>query len=227
MSEWWYADRGARIGPVEKEELASLYQTRNIDLNTVVWKKGMDEWLPLGNVEDLEELKESPPPPVEESENAAPAHARIATPWSRFCARMVDCIWETLIVALPLAFATTLVWPDARAILSHPVTAYMFALCCLPVGLCLDAAIYNKLGNTPGKALLRIRAAWRDESAIDFWDYLKRNFALWRRALYFGIFPVNVISMAIQYRHLNNGEQASYDASNQYRVRNIATADGE
>ncbi len=221
MNQWWYAEKGIRKGPVPETELAVLYQAHHIDRNTVVWKMGMDEWMPLGHIDELEALRAKPREPKEPLKKAPQSRAVSATPGSRFCARLLDCTWETLVVFSMVAWGVGYLAEGLMVYLTHPFTNYLLLVLCLPLALCLDALIYRGLGNTPGKAVLRIKTVWRDGSALSFEDYLKRNFSLWCNALYFGIVPVNFISLLLQYRRLATGEQTSYDSPFHYRVRRL------
>ena len=51
MTDWFYADAThARRGPVPATELLRLYQARQIDDRTLVWRDGLAEWVPLDAV---------------------------------------------------------------------------------------------------------------------------------------------------------------------------------
>lgn len=56
MTQWWYADKNKKIGPVEMDELRRLLQNGKISLSTIVWQEGMTTWQPLGEVEPLRAL---------------------------------------------------------------------------------------------------------------------------------------------------------------------------
>ena len=70
---WYYTDNaGAKVGPVSTRKLNSLISQGQIPANSLAWKKGMDEWTALNEIEGLQEL---PPPPTEIFQTAAPAAA--------------------------------------------------------------------------------------------------------------------------------------------------------
>lgn len=52
---WYYVSGGKRIGPVEEAEFAFLYQQHKVDTDTLVWRDGAVDWLPL-NQTDLVRL---------------------------------------------------------------------------------------------------------------------------------------------------------------------------
>ena len=70
---WHYTDNaGLKVGPVSTSKLNSLISKRLIPANSLVWKKGMDEWTALNEIEELQEL---PPSLPEIFQTAAPAAA--------------------------------------------------------------------------------------------------------------------------------------------------------
>ena len=48
MSGWYYADRNRQQhGPVSSEELVTHYRYGRVALDSLVWREGLPEWLPL------------------------------------------------------------------------------------------------------------------------------------------------------------------------------------
>jgi uncharacterized RDD family membrane protein YckC len=63
---WYYARNGQRFGPVEETELQRLAGTGQISGTDLVWKPGLPEWLPAGQMPELASFywpAPSPPPP--------------------------------------------------------------------------------------------------------------------------------------------------------------------
>ena len=51
MAKWFYTDSSAtRQGPLEEGDLLELNRDRTINASTLVWKEGLEEWLPFGKV---------------------------------------------------------------------------------------------------------------------------------------------------------------------------------
>lgn len=50
---WYLALYDKQIGPISTEEIKRRYRQRNIHSRTYVWKEGMPEWMPLGDVAEL------------------------------------------------------------------------------------------------------------------------------------------------------------------------------
>jgi TM2 domain-containing membrane protein YozV len=56
MSEaasWYYVGSFGQLGPLTLEQMEELIEGGVIEKSTYVWKPGMNDWLPAGNVTDL------------------------------------------------------------------------------------------------------------------------------------------------------------------------------
>ncbi|MGB5983572.1 MAG: SPFH domain-containing protein [Nonlabens sp.] len=63
--QYYYALNGSQSGPASFEQLRSLFASRTINKETLVWKAGMDGWKPLSEVEELKTfLGGNTPPPL-------------------------------------------------------------------------------------------------------------------------------------------------------------------
>ena len=77
MSEaiWYFADGDVERGPVTEAQLRALIGTDNLKADDLVWKEGMEDWMPAGEIPGL--FDRDPPPPESEeapaSESGAPA----------------------------------------------------------------------------------------------------------------------------------------------------------
>jgi len=59
---WFYSQGGQRQSPVPAEQLRELLNARLIDGDTLVWRKGLTDWLPLRTTEIDASLGDTPPP---------------------------------------------------------------------------------------------------------------------------------------------------------------------
>lgn len=81
MTQWYYADDARhRHGPHSAEELRAHYRQRRIRRDSLVWREGLSEWLPLERVAgevDLDSVvpDASLPPPMPPAGGAAPMYA--------------------------------------------------------------------------------------------------------------------------------------------------------
>ncbi|MAO08406.1 MAG: antifreeze protein [Alteromonas sp.] len=63
--QYFYASNGQQMGPVNFEQLRSLFANRTVNRDTLVWKQGMSGWAALQEVEELKAfLGGSTPPPI-------------------------------------------------------------------------------------------------------------------------------------------------------------------
>ncbi len=65
--EWYIFINSSHIGPYSLIEIKGFYEKRDIKENTLIWKEGMTEWLPLNKVESFSvpisvSIEEVPPP---------------------------------------------------------------------------------------------------------------------------------------------------------------------
>jgi hypothetical protein len=69
-AEWFLAIKGEKLGPVCREEMEELARLDGLDpRHDMVWKEGMDKWVPAGEIEGLFERRA--PDEVEETPGMA------------------------------------------------------------------------------------------------------------------------------------------------------------
>ncbi|MGV6493888.1 GYF domain-containing protein [Stenotrophomonas rhizophila] len=87
MGQWFYAEGNRQQrGPLASDELIALYRSSRIAADTLVWRDGMERWLPLRDVAEEIGLVLAPPPaastpapPLDATPGPAPA-PRVAVP---------------------------------------------------------------------------------------------------------------------------------------------------
>lgn len=62
VGEWFYINSGVRYGPFQAEKMQSLIQQGQISKETLVWKKGMLNWLPAAQTELIHTIRTVVPP---------------------------------------------------------------------------------------------------------------------------------------------------------------------
>jgi len=219
MSEWWYAEKNQKTGPVSETELRRLIQTGKINLTTLVWQEGMDRWLPIAEISTLDSLKESIPPPLPQKIKPDITDYPLATAWPRFFARTFDLWCEAILVGYVVGYVLALSSDEFIYWLKRPGSEFIFGLIIIPISLFFDAALYSFTGNTPGKMLLGLKVTTLHGRALEFVEYLIRNLLMWLSGLALGLPIINLITMSKQHKRLGRGEQATYDEGLDYRVR--------
>lgn len=54
MADWFYGKDNAQHGPVSDLEIRNLISTGQITQETIIWREGMTDWLPLQEVPDFQ-----------------------------------------------------------------------------------------------------------------------------------------------------------------------------
>ena len=65
MKNYYYLENSLKMGPFSFEEL----KEKEIEEETLIWYKGLEDWIPAKNVEELESILELKPPPIPIEEN--------------------------------------------------------------------------------------------------------------------------------------------------------------
>ena len=62
MADWYYASKdNQQLGPVAADQLAALFHAGEISRESLVWREGLDNWLPLRRLFDELGLQEAAP----------------------------------------------------------------------------------------------------------------------------------------------------------------------
>ena len=68
-TQWYYVQGSERIGPIEQQDLESLFHQGTLTEDSYVWRKGFDNWLHLKGVEELTYLRDSNNPTSQSNGN--------------------------------------------------------------------------------------------------------------------------------------------------------------
>ena len=61
--EWHVGINGVPVGPMRRDEVKRKIATGAVGPDSLVWREGMDDWRPLGEVTELSALLAPPPAP--------------------------------------------------------------------------------------------------------------------------------------------------------------------
>ena len=76
-NEWYYAFEGASKGPFTEDEFNALIDRGTIGRDTLVWREGMDDWLPWGRTANaVPDVPMQPAPAMGRATDPARADAR-------------------------------------------------------------------------------------------------------------------------------------------------------
>jgi hypothetical protein len=59
--QWYYTENGQQMGPISEADLGGLIAAGRIGVATLIWRDGMEHWLPLGEVSAQGGLEVLPP----------------------------------------------------------------------------------------------------------------------------------------------------------------------
>jgi len=178
---WYYAEGGKQMGPVEESALDGLIQSGVVRDDTLVWHEGMTAWQPHAAVRGLRAGIPTPFP-----QTAPPfLGVRYAGFWIRFLARFIDGMilgMAGLILRLPLVI---MLGVGTGRIYQFGMTPALGAamgvslLVNLLVGLAYEVYFVSTRGATPGKMALGLKIVRADGSPVDAGLALGRYFAQW------------------------------------------------
>ena len=78
--QWYYAPIGTQLGPVSTDELRRMLSSGQVPASAPVWREGMADWQPAGQVEELKTALPAgggaiaPTPPLPPTPPRHPAH---------------------------------------------------------------------------------------------------------------------------------------------------------
>jgi hypothetical protein len=222
MDEWWFYQKdGQQHGPVGEEALRSMFASGELSPTTLVWKEGMDDWKPAGQVDWFVARRLVPPPvvapppyipdapltgPSGTTDNYRPSGPQVR-PWVRYWARMADLFAFSLAFFLVAAFVYPPTIRMNNAVLGMIIVfVYMF----------VEPIMLSSWGTTPGKALLRIRLRLHDGEKLAFSDAMGRSFRVWRSGEGLGVPIVSLIRNYISYRQLVEAGKTPWDSKGNF-----------
>lgn len=53
---WYFSKNGMQLGPVTQEELSEKAKSGEVSSSDLVWKEGLPDWIPLGQVPEFQSL---------------------------------------------------------------------------------------------------------------------------------------------------------------------------
>ncbi|NPA72304.1 MAG: DUF4339 domain-containing protein [Gammaproteobacteria bacterium] len=63
-ADWYYENRGQRVGPVKAKDISELVESGKLDADTLVWTAGMHHWDNLRNTSLINHISKVSPPPL-------------------------------------------------------------------------------------------------------------------------------------------------------------------
>ncbi len=239
--EWWYADAGQRVGPVQLPELLQRLASDQIRLETLVWQPGWKDWRKLMDVEEIrtqvlevsrEQRHRNPPPfppnaaqaldsspnrsssPITGTPSSEPAEPSVSQvrPWTRFWARLFDIS----VFGFIFGVVSVLLLPLR---MSERWQELLFGMLVLFVWTFVEPVLLSSFGTTPGKWLLRIRLTTTDGQDLSYARALSRSLKVWWRGMGIGFPFVALFTMSLAAGRLRKNGITSWDKEGAFSVK--------
>ncbi|PDT01940.1 hypothetical protein CO666_22740 [Rhizobium chutanense] len=225
MTVWHFEEGQDRKGPISEDKLHDLIKTGRISHSTLLWRQGMDDWQPAGEMPTIAAAFVVPPPlpithsmsgPCQPQEGTPPSletqQPSKSRPWPRFWARFIDTLIFTPLLSLAIGLSTAVYAPHLYIQLAE-MNEGLLGVLLLPLVNLLLALIMIATGSTPGKAIVGVRVPVpASKSRLAF--FLAREMKVWAAGLGLGIPFVALFTQIRQYRLIAAGNTASYDEGN-------------
>lgn len=242
--EFYLSIDGEKKGPFTLLKVGSLLEDNTITPETLAWHKDQESWLPISKIPALESMveaaqREAETPeseaveipevtkqptlaPGSRSEEEAPRFVRQVRPFTRFWARMFDCLLVMTVVyffvdtsfLMPkeneamgdwlIRYQEQISSPEAMAIATTIVRAFFgwhF----------LEAAMLCLWGTTPGKALFGIRVSSLDGGRASPFRCVGRSLYVYIMGVGFYLFPFILIGMTFSFFRLMTTGHSLWD----------------
>ena len=124
-TEWYYGHDGQRLGPVSLEQLRHLIAADQLHAEDLVWRKGLDEWTPAGQIEGL--FLPPPFPAIKGCKSGAANGGEASDPFCSLPRRQTS----------PAATTAKKTLHGRNALLENPLLIGVLLLPCFPVALYL------------------------------------------------------------------------------------------
>lgn len=219
---WWVADGKASQGPISESELVAKLRSGTLTLSTRVWRPGMTDWDPAGNLEHLtaqlppskEALVDTPrsqpvtaPGQHTELPNANPP----SQPWSRWFARIwLDYMFSAMLIGFTLPFVA----PESAILQNDFAFMWIAAAVWIPI----ETMFLATAGATPGKYLVGLRIRTRRGTVPSFTAAFSRAISVWIFGCATMLPVVLLFTFGRQYSLLKNRKPTTYDEDGQFIV---------
>lgn len=238
MKKWHYSRNGKPIGPISQADLILLFNSGELQIDTLVWTEGMSEWMSASNVGELQLAAEKFPPPIPSKTSKIIFNLKneflnkislrrlpnlknwfisdeLSTdqikPFERFLARTIDIMLFMIAIGLLIGVFDI----DIPEYLNNGLVINVIVFFHWNF---LEAFFLSIFGSTPGKFLFSIKILDKNGNKPSFSLGLQRAFEVWVKGLCLGIPIVSIFTMIASQRKLLNEGVTSWDKSYQTKV---------
>ncbi len=248
MTQWYYANDGQQVGPIEEPEFKNLIAAGGITPETQVWTEGLEQWVPAGDVEGLipsaadslpeQSFQHQAFPETSTDASLSVDQDRANAHKAQASAQKAQVKADKAQVKAQLKAKKTQAWNRfwARFIDSIVFTCFIsvFLVALAPSTAQMHTALYWALllfvyhflepvmlsswGSTPGKALLRISVRRADGAKLSYSQAMTRSFKIWLKGEGLGLPFITIIALVKSHRKLTKDGITSWDEEGGFTV---------
>ncbi len=145
---WYYEEAGKQCGPVEQDELIGLLSSEKISWSTLVWREGMDRWLPARQISEFQSAL-----PVVEATTRATEGGPVVQPAvsSVYQAPQTSVVGGELVIGPKLNVCALLSMIFGIVGLMIAICCFLFAFLCSPAAIVLGHIGYSQVKKAGGR----------------------------------------------------------------------------
>ena len=203
---WYYVENHKQQGPIDLVELAHLFKSRKLPLDTLVWHNSLTDWVTANSREEFNPqpskgFHAEPPSPMPSAPSARRKSITPSSghPWRRYFARAIDTA-----LLVPVFSLITGILPIGPA-------DYRFNILVIAFAILAHAALQSSWGSTPGKAMLGYKVRTRNGDKLSFKQAIDREARIAWHGLGLGIPLYSVYTQFKAFSNLNNTGETSRD----------------
>jgi uncharacterized RDD family membrane protein YckC len=201
--QWYYAENGQHVGPLNQAEVRQLYAGGTITGETLVWRPGWPAWRPFHNLA-AEELSSEANVQCSECGNVFPASDVIAFEGASICANCKPLFFQKLREGAPVHHdvayggfwirvlarlldglilqSINLLYGVGMALVLRSPRLQMIGIfinmgASVAVGASYEIGFTGRFGATPGKMACRLRIVMADGARLSYGRATGRYFA--------------------------------------------------
>jgi uncharacterized RDD family membrane protein YckC len=143
----------------------------------------------------------------------------VVWPWRRYFARQLDYLLGATILSLILA----VYYPESE-LLENDVALGIVSVF---IWVFIESFLLATFGTTIGKALFSIRLVTAEGDSLNFFQALRRSFAVYIRGIAMGFAFITLLTMANAYFKLKSNKITTWDKNGGFLVRHSAIGPGK
>lgn len=175
---WFYAQNGQQQGPVSEFELSRLLSSGTISSETLIWKEGMPEWVPISSAAPELATPSDTNYSVQQMREGVTAAAvggvKFAGFWIRFAAKFIDGILlyvvNTAIQMAAFGVANPqIVDPKTGELIPEQIGLFMTILSInMSIQIAYNTIMIGRSGATFGKMAVGIKVITADGGKVSY-----------------------------------------------------------